>query len=367
MKSKSVCQSVLESLLTDGTENLSDEISSHLADCDKCRSEYEKLEKTRKLISASAPAVPDLRRSVIEKINSENITMNKKISHRRRHIPLGTIAAAAAILAVYVSVYGTKLPNMVFKEADKADESAELSENITAAPDILMKSAAPANFGAGDASDDALFDKGSDIYYFEASDESRVTADGEENQVNSLGKNSLQANSAGGSGASANQIDNFSKSENIYNYSNGSESDSDSGNGDIYRSESGYITKGRDVLMSYPTMNVLGFISGCSPDEFSDGCDKNMNEAESSGGENGMAFSGGSDTAKQSDGQNYEELDGEKIFEIMSQSYPDRISYEVFENVGSEVYKEFVLSLADFEIEYTETGLVRYSQSVSLR
>lgn len=129
MQNEELCGRVIEFLQSHSNgEDIDEDIKSHIAMCDFCRNENEKYGKMSELVKASAPECPELRSAVLDRIKSEGIKVDEQ--KRKRHFPIGTLAAAAAVLVIYVSVYGSKLPFMAFNAANDAAlyDAAETEE-----------------------------------------------------------------------------------------------------------------------------------------------------------------------------------------------------------------------------------------------
>lgn len=106
-----------------GDMNTSDtptqELLQHLEICEDCAQEYKKLEKAKELVSLSAPQTPDFKKSVMERIARDGIEIKQPEKNRRRFVPLGTIAAAAAVFVIYLSVQSSGVNDMLNPENQK--------------------------------------------------------------------------------------------------------------------------------------------------------------------------------------------------------------------------------------------------------
>ena len=142
MENGKICDSVIPEMLGDEGE-LSPEAKTHIENCEKCKAELEKIEKMRSLLASSVPAAPDLKDAVLSRIASENISP-APVTSSRRHIPFGTIAAAAAVFAVGILVYkgdildkvnnAEKGSDMIYvADQEAAEEEARLAEEAEAA------------------------------------------------------------------------------------------------------------------------------------------------------------------------------------------------------------------------------------------
>jgi hypothetical protein len=129
MANKDLCEETLELLLVGEGEH-PEHIKEHISCCEKCKTEYEKILKIQSLINSSMPDCPNLKDAVLEKINSEKIKIApEKKKHR---FPIGTISAAAAVLVVYISIYGTGLSDFIFENTNDALECEVADEEIVA-------------------------------------------------------------------------------------------------------------------------------------------------------------------------------------------------------------------------------------------
>ncbi len=140
MASEILCDKVQDILLSHSEgEELSEEVFQHIVCCEKCRSEKEKLDRTRELTRLSSPKCPELREAVLDRIRNENINID--VPKKKRHFPIGTLAAAAAVLVVYISVYGSKLPALVFKNSNEAMSDAAIREELDYADEEIIADA----------------------------------------------------------------------------------------------------------------------------------------------------------------------------------------------------------------------------------
>lgn len=127
------CKKALDDIFSD-TEALSDDLLCHLEDCPECKKQYEKAKELRSLVKKSAPDVPDIKSAVLAKIEKENITPEKAKPTRRR-LPVGTLAAAAAVLVIYISANGGMLPDMINRASN--EEEAGFVTSDCAVPEAV--------------------------------------------------------------------------------------------------------------------------------------------------------------------------------------------------------------------------------------
>ena len=129
MAGKDLCEETGELLLSQSEgDNLPDYAKEHIKCCKKCKEQQEKILKMRSLITGSKPECPEIRAVVLERIKNENIRIAQP--EKKHHFPIGVMAAAAAVFAVYLSVYGSKLPEMVLNMNDAAYDAACDEEEI---------------------------------------------------------------------------------------------------------------------------------------------------------------------------------------------------------------------------------------------
>ena len=140
MASEKLCDKVQDILLSHSEgEELSEEVSQHIVCCERCRAEKEKLDRMRELTKLSSPKCPELREAVLDSIKSDKIKIDAP--KKKRHFPIGTLAAAAAVLVVYISVYGSKLPSLVFKNSGEAMNDAAIEEDFDYADEEIIADA----------------------------------------------------------------------------------------------------------------------------------------------------------------------------------------------------------------------------------
>lgn len=144
MKRENTCAKIREtlSLLDYSQQPVPPELNEHLASCSECAEEYETRRRMYELIVKSRPATPPLAESVLAQIERENLTPHPP-EKTRRHFPVGTLAAAAAVLAVYVSVNHGGLPDMFsgFGAHDTIGFGADDSQIVNDTDGALSESA----------------------------------------------------------------------------------------------------------------------------------------------------------------------------------------------------------------------------------
>lgn len=134
MAENKLCEEIGELLLSQSEgEELPEYAKEHIECCEKCKEQQEKIIKMNSILKNSKPVCPELRKSVLDRINRENIKIAQP--KKKHHFPIGVLASAAAIFAVYISVYGTKLPDMIFNMNDTAFEDAVFDEEAVIVPE----------------------------------------------------------------------------------------------------------------------------------------------------------------------------------------------------------------------------------------
>ncbi len=128
-KSK-ICDQVKKGMLL--FEDLPLEHKIHINSCEECGAEFDKIKKMQDLVRISAPSGVSLKDSVMGRIKNENIKIEPYVQPKRRHIPIGTISAAAAVLAVGVIAYRSDLLNKAadFTEDAQIEEEQNSGETV---------------------------------------------------------------------------------------------------------------------------------------------------------------------------------------------------------------------------------------------
>lgn len=382
---KNICDKVQKELFLSESGELSEDFKKHIENCDKCKKEYDKFLKMRLIVSDSAPSVPDLRQKVLGKIKNEQIKISEKKTFRR-HIPLGTIAAAAAVLAVYVSIYGTKIPDMIF--------SNSFNDSSLKSNQPLYENSSKDQSESGSVLSESNLDSAA---YQNTEDNSELLLPaGDENSSDML----LQSSDVVSDNAAADAADAAESTEMPFtdNYSYSDDGYDDKAADD---EKSFDIRKGGTILMSYPNSNILLFVPGINAenimepetqnDNGDDGTEKrslydnSKTQTDLSGNSDGnnLSDSGNSDSSDspglimnpssgdgssgtdsaQSNSIITDQSEAEKLFESMSEKYPGRISKELFDEVGENIYISFVNSLSDYESGYTAEALKAFAEN----
>lgn len=383
MGHKNSCEQIRCQLYTlDFERPVPQEIQKHLNTCTACRDEYAALKQLHKLTVASAPAVPNLSASVMSRIQQEKLSVRPEDNKRKRRLPLGTLAAAAAVLTVYVSVYHSKLPGMIFSDSQK---SADYGGTEYIAADYANENAAPSLLRAAGGSDEP----------------------DEQNQLESAAlPGEGMTNGAQEAEADRSEYDSFKSSfTNVdipskAGYSSATpETDSydspykDAASGTDSVLEPAVFTKGisdNDTLISLGSSDGSDGATSTTPN--ADGANSlpplsgetRANSASSSETENpqnvadakeeseaskGGSAGGGSNSVQNSTQgsvslkEKLENRTAQEVFEQLEATYPGRISYESMESVGEAVYLAFCNSLQDFFTDYTQDNLLTFAET----
>lgn len=174
-----ICDKIISRILSqDDVRVLPEDIACHIENCAECAAEYKKILEMQALLQEAVPETPDIKGTVMSRLDGETIAPAPR---RRSSFRMATLAAAAAALAVYVSVYGTGLMDSfvgkdaanegIFVEdaeigfadtpqsasilADRAEPESAESENVNVAQSVSFKKS-PA--GASGAANSALAD-----------------------------------------------------------------------------------------------------------------------------------------------------------------------------------------------------------------
>ncbi len=114
------------------THKFSEETEKHIAKCEKCRNEYEKLLKMQQAVKETF-AMPEKYKSTLYKDVEAKIGGKTNGSKRKRfYFPIGTAAAAAVIALVMISSYGKNLSGVLFSgiENEKSENSVCDNEEL---------------------------------------------------------------------------------------------------------------------------------------------------------------------------------------------------------------------------------------------
>lgn len=370
MENGKICDSVICEMLGDEGE-LSPEAKTHIENCEKCKAELEKIEKMRSLLASSVPAAPDLKDAVLSRIASENISP-APVTSSRRHIPFGTIAAAAAVFAVGILVYKGDI-------LDKVNNAEKGSDMIYVADQECVEEEASEELDAFDSESQIIAATKSDTVMYSKNeiDGANDIAESETENAISEEQKSLQSakpekdmvitekdrllSTAPPTADVGNGIVSFEGRDDFSDKSeaDGTQSINDAANEDALAplsDKTGETTAGFDPTITpdhgrlpHPTGSGGGGASGAS-------VDPEKEEIESDDGATlTTAFDFNAFLAKIT-----KDSDAAEIYKVLSQFYPDAISYETFENSDPDEYLSFVMSIEDFESEYTESAFLSF-------
>ncbi|MBR5554275.1 MAG: hypothetical protein IKV98_10595 [Clostridia bacterium] len=380
MENGKICDSVIPEMLGDEGE-LSPEAKTHIENCEKCKAELEKIEKMRSLLASSVPAAPDLKDAVLSRIASENISP-APVTSSRRHIPFGTIAAAAAVFAVGILVYKGDI-------LDKVNDVEKSSDMIYVADQECVEEEASEELDAFDSENQIIAATKSDTVMYSKNENNDLTesvkAEAETENTAPEEQKSLQSAKpekdmvitekdrllstapptadVGNGIASFEGRDDFSdKSE-----ADGTQSINDAANEDVrapLSDKTGETTAGFDPTITpdhgrlpHPVGSGGGGAGGGGASGGTGG--SVAPEKEEIASEDGTplttAFDFNAFLAKIT-----KDSDAAEIYKVLSQFYPDAISYETFENSDPDEYLAFVMSIDDFESEYTESAFLSF-------
>ncbi len=398
MNSKLSCRDAKKRLIMlDYDEPVPQDLQEHFDTCPSCRKEYTDQKEMHDLLRAyaracRASAPKELSDSVMKRIRDEKVEIKKDDTAKRLRLPIGTIAAAAAVLAVYVGVYQSKLPISLFSD-EKANGTQSEDVNETqlfyaksAGGDALFEPDVTEDSGDSYDAQDNTADSSSknedaDYYIVDTDGLSDGTCD---DAPFSLRQSVMKAPSAPdntgslSSGGETPQIDSAESAVNgsenttysapvepnaestAYNF----EADDRSLGGEEYSdgAQTDGITSGdSNGICGLPKAESEG--EGASESESEtvteygngDG-DENKRAGGGSSGGSGGGSSGGGASAGSNSGANANAIDfetlAERQFEKLSEQYPDRISRELFDSIGAEKYLAFLSSLEDFDADY---------------
>lgn len=367
MKNEKLCENILAELLKDN-EKLSEESLSHIKDCANCRAEFEKIQKMDSLIKACAPAAPSIKDSVLSKIRNKKLAPAPISSAPRKHIPIGTISAAAAVLAIGILVYKGDILNKI-DNANSENEIIVCDEEADFSPETLVAEWTDKN--GGDSGYQIVADsKNSNILY---SEDCVEDAEAEEAPaLESYDKKELSKTDTDSSAPieenrdisetghllsllppKTDSVDDSSKPAGTQNaVSKEMTKDSVMSDDTALNSPQGDATAEKspeDVVMMnpHPGSGMTGASGGAATSVY-------PNNQRTEG------ILDINDIIKSSLGNISENSDAAEIYKVLSQYFPDRISYDVFANADPAEYLAFVMSIDDFETEYTENAFLGF-------
>lgn len=375
MGNKKICDSILCEILSE-FDNLSADTVAHIEKCESCKAEFEKIQQMNILLKSSAPAVPSLKDSVLERIKDENITPTPISAYGRKHFPIGTLTAAAAVLAVGLLVY----KGDILDKVDKAQNdnafitydvaypetiSAPYEQDLTSDKVLLKAHGAPS--GNAVADEEAVTEETAETEVWDAAEiqneaESVTETESAENPQNTAREDVTNAATEPTEGASNGTAE---KAEETHH--------SPTNAGTLLALNP--LQEAANSLQNDAELDVL-------PTEEQE--DVTSYDTASSGGGTaskggGTASSGGatasdgiattspiskSDYVKSLLGEITQDSNPEKIYKQLYEHYPDRISPDVFKNADPKEYLDFVMSIDDFDTEYTEDNFLQFCEKI---
>ena len=388
MNSKLSCRDAKKRLIMlDYDEPVPQDLQEHFDTCPSCRKEYTDQKEMHDLLRAyaracRASAPKELSDSVMKRIRNEKVEIKKDDTAKRLRLPIGTIAAAAAVLAVYVGIYQSKLPISLF-----SDEKAYSAQSEGANETQL--------FYAKSAGGDALFEPDVTEDLYDAQDNTADSAAENEDADYRIADADGLADDACGE-TSLPPMQSIMKAPNapddVGSLLSGDETTQ------INSAESGESEdekKSKNTTYSAPIVpstestavgaddrsldgaeysddtvaaKANGFTNGmCSLPKAENGTGDD-NKRGGGGGSSGEGTSAGSNSGASANANanaiDFETL-AERQFEKLSEQYPDRISRELFDSIGAEKYLAFLSSLEDFDADYNAERFAAFAAEQS--
>ena len=369
MGHKESCEDIREKLcLLNDTQSVPQELQQHLDNCPACRKEYEAQKRLYGFIRDPAPEVPKLSDKVMTRIREEKLEIKPDDMPRRLRLPLGTIAAAVAVLTVYVSVYYSKLPLAAFQQDTKTAD-IEMNEST---PMLFSKSTDFSGTIAADTDSQIDSEESDELYDSVAESPANGVKIDSENGT-------TQTREAESDGLPTDFIPQFSLSVRGDAYEDNDTNEYQTENGLTQNNGviDGLTTKdeGGDAAPYSEEIDAIGANGAGSMTNGAEQSDGNANVVEpgnaqneskhrdeASGGGGGSSGGGGSNGLPVQN-ETVSESSANARFESLSEQYPDRIDRATFESVGAECYLAFVAAITDFETEYTADNLQRFSEA----
>lgn len=389
MNSKLSCRDAKKRLIMlDYDEPVPQDLQEHFDTCLSCRKEYTDQKEMHDLLRAyarecRASAPKELSDSVMKRIRNEKVEIKKDNTAKRLRLPIGTIAAAAAVLAVYVGIYQSKLPISLF-----SDEKAYSAQSEGANETQL--------FYAKSAGDDALFE--SDV-----TDDSENLHDAQDNTADSAAENEdadyriadaddLADDACGETSLppmqsimkapnapdDAGSLLSGDETTQINSAGSGESEDEKESKSTTYSAPIVPSTEstadgaddrsldGAEYSDDTTAAKANGFTNDmCSLPKAENGTG-DENKRGGGGGSSGEVASAGSNSGASASANaiDFETL-AERQFEKLSEQYPDRISRELFDSIGAEKYLAFLSSLEDFDADYNAERFAAFAAEQS--
>ena len=384
MNSKLSCRDAKKRLIMlDYDEPVPQDLQEHLDTCPSCRKEYTDQKEMHDLLRAyarecRASAPKELSDSVMKRIRNEKVEIKKDNTAKRLRLPIGTIAAAAAVLAVYVGIYQSKLPISLF--SDEKAYSAQ-SEGANEAQLFFVKSAGSDALLEPDVTGD-LYDAQDNTADSAAENEDadyRI-ADGLADDacgetslppMQSIMKAPNPPHDAGSLllGDETTPINTAESDES----EDEKESKSTTYSAPIVPSTESAADGAEDRSLDgaeysddTAAAKANGFTNDmCGLPKAENGTG-DENKRGGGGGSSGEGASAGSNSGASANANaiDFETL-AERQFEKLSEQYPDRISRELFDSIGAEKYLAFLSSLEDFDADYNAERFAAFAAEQS--
>ena len=386
MNSKLSCRDAKKRLIMlDYDEPVPQDLQEHFDTCPSCRKEYTDQKEMHDLLRAyaracRASAPKELSDSVMKRIRNEKVEIKKDNTAKRLRLPIGTIAAAAAVLAVYVGIYQSKLPISLFSDekaysaqSEGANE-AQLFFVKSAGSDALLEPDVTGDlYDAQDNTADSAAENEDADYRIADADgladdacgetslppmQSIMKAPNAPDDAGSLlsGDETTQINSAG----SAESEDEKESKNTTYSAPIVPSTESTADGADD-RSLDG--AEYSDDTVAAKANGFTNDMCGLLKAENGTG---DENKRGGGGGSSGEGASAGSNSGASANANaiDFETL-AERQFEKLSEQYPDRISRELFDSIGAEKYLAFLSSLEDFDADYNAERFAAFAAEQS--
>ena len=369
--------------MLDYDEPVPQDLQEHLDTCPSCRKEYTDQKEMHDLLRAyarecRASAPKELSDSVMKRIRNEKVEIKKDNTAKRLRLPIGTIAAAAAVLAVYVGIYQSKLPISLF--SDEKAYSAQ-SEGANEAQLFFVKSAGSDALLEPDVTGD-LYDAQDNTADSAAENEDADYRIADGLADDACGETSLppmqsimkapNAPDDAGSlllGDETTQINSAESDES----EDEKESKSTTYSAPIVPSTESAADgaddrslDGAEYSDDTAAAKANGFTNDmCGLPKAENGTG-DENKRGGGGGSSGEGASAGSNSGASANANaiDFETL-AERQFEKLSEQYPDRISRELFDSIGAEKYLAFLSSLEDFDADYNAERFAAFAAEQS--
>ena len=384
MNSKLSCRDAKKRLIMlDYDEPVPQDLQEHLDTCPSCRKEYTDQKEMHDLLRAyarecRASAPKELSDSVMKRIRNEKVEIKKDNTAKRLRLPIGTIAAAAAVLAVYVGIYQSKLPISLF--SDEKAYSAQ-SEGANEAQLFFVKSAGSDALLEPDVTGD-LYDAQDNTADSAAENEDADYRIADGLADDACGETSLppmqsimkapNAPDDAGSlllGDETTQIISAESDES----EDEKESKSTTYSAPIVPSTESAADgaddrslDGAEYSDDTAAAKANGFTNDmCGLPKAENGTG-DENKRGGGGGSSGEGASAGSNSGASANANaiDFETL-AERQFEKLSEQYPDRISRELFDSIGAEKYLAFLSSLENFDADYNAERFAAFAAEQS--